>query len=92
MRKATMNKTEDTKAITLVDMNEVVGGTAFTVGTYGFNRQFTHPEDCPKCYEPGYYTGRGRENYFLFGLFSKHQGEFRCDRCNYTWWVNGELS
>lgn len=83
----TLNLAEE---LGLEDISLVNGGTAFTAGNYNYNYHLSHPTSCIKCLKEGYFTGEEREDYFFFGLFSKHQLMYRCDDCNNEWWVYGE--
>ena len=83
----TLNLAEE---LGLEDISLVSGGTAFTAGNYNYNYHLSHPTSCIKCLNEGYFTGEEREDYFFFGLFSKHQLRYRCDGCNNEWWVYGE--
>lgn len=76
----------------LEDIGKVNGGTAFTAGNYNYNYHLSHPTACIDCLEEGYFTGREREDYYFFDLFSTHQLLYRCDRCNNEWWVNGHVT
>ena len=68
----------------LEDIGKVNGGTAITAGNYNWNYHLSHPTACINCLKEGYFTGREREDYYFFDLFSKHELLYRCDRCNIT--------
>ena len=76
----------------LEDIGKVNGGTAITAGNYNWNYHLSHPTACINCLKEGYFTGREREDYYFFDLFSKHELLYRCDRCNNEWWVHGRIT
>ena len=85
--KATKTETQE---LSPDEMEGVAGGMAVTAGGYIFNYRLHHPTACPDCLAEGEYTGQDRDEEWLFGLFCRHQGQFRCNKCNTTWWVYGK--
>ena len=66
-------------------LDNVDGGTCFTAGSYDYNRALF----CPTTHANAYRTGNEREDSIFF-FWSRHQIEYHCSDCNYTWWVTQE--
>lgn len=88
LRKNGPETVAETRELASEDLEKTSGGTAFTAGGYNFNYRIHHPIACPKCLKDGEFTGNEQQKEYLFGLFSKTQGQFHCRDCNETWWAS----
>ena len=68
------------------ELQKSSGGTVFTAGNYKFNYHIHNQDCCPTCMKKGEFTGNEQEKEYLFGLWSKRQGQFYCNDCNKFWW------
>ena len=71
-------------------LDDVIGGTAFTAGTPAFNYHLTNPTYCYNCRIEGKPTGEKRKNEVACSSSQEYGYKYRCDKCGDEWWVSGQ--